>query len=152
MAAFIIIGFVWVIVVGGAALRVRAERIESIDAFQRQLRAFAPGLPSLDDDNRFHSIAEIRGASATAGTAELLRRILAALLVTVAVSFLVALAAGTRTAWCIHLLIDNALIAYLALLVHRRDKLASSGTELAAPRPRLAFPRGVRRGRVATIT
>lgn len=126
MAAFLIIGCVWMIVVGGAALKVRAERMESIDSFQRQLRAFAGGLPALDDAPDLGPSSDTSPLPAALRTAELLRRILAALLVTVALSFLYALSARSRMAWGLTLLLLDILLAYVALLVYRRDKAAGT--------------------------
>lgn len=122
------IASIWAVVLGGAALKVRAERLQSIDAFQRQLRAFA-GLPSLDDTParaEAHSPLDGRRLGPPVGAAGLLRRILGALLATVALSFLYALATGTRVAWGLTLLMVDALLAYIALLVHRRDRLAEA--------------------------
>ncbi len=123
MVAFLIIGFVWMIVIGGAALKVRAERLESIDSFQRQLRAFSGGLPSLDHA-QLRARSDARSLAASLNTAELLRRVLAALLVTVVGAFLYALAAQSRVAWGLALLMLDMLLGYVGLLVYRRDKAA----------------------------
>lgn len=124
------------IVVGGAALKVRAERLESIDSFQRQLRAFAGGLPMLHDAPALGPPAETRSLPTALRTAELLRRILAALLVTVAFSFVYAVSTRSRFGWGIALLMVDTLLAYVALLVHRRDKAAGTVSVLPGRRTR----------------
>jgi hypothetical protein len=75
--------------------------------------------------------------------------------VAAAVSLVVALLTSTRVAWTVHLLVDNAVLAYVALLVRRRDALPGSGGRLGTAATATGVPRddmatGVPRDDMAT--
>lgn len=133
MSVLIVVGVLWMIVAGTAVIKVRTEeRVASVEGFQRQLRSFGGGLPPLSESHAFGpasdspSIGRAPAIPALQGRlaphrARRLRRVLAALLMAAALTLFAALVLSSRVAWGLHLLVDNALLAYVALLVRRRD-------------------------------
>lgn len=133
MNVLIVVGLVWLIVAGRAVIKVRnEERVASVEGFQRQLRSFGGELPPLEDSPAFGSasdnpsIGRAPAISALRGRlgphrAQRLRRALAALLIAALLTLVAAIVLSSRLALGLHLLVDNVLLAYVALLVRRRD-------------------------------
>ena len=141
MAALVIFGLIWVVAVAVAAMKVRAEtRLESVEGFQRQLRSFGGGLPPLKGAPALGPPVDEPVLPKAVNPAPLLRHILAGLLVAVVVSLVYAVVASTKSAWGLHLFVNDCLIAYLALLVRRRDARAHDTARARRRDPKRSVP------------
>ncbi|MDQ6910249.1 MAG: hypothetical protein M3Z84_05620 [Actinomycetota bacterium] len=160
------LGLLWAAVLIPVTYKaVAARRARFASSFGHGLQALeqAEGFFGPPDDRRAETplpepaLNELIPVSSVRGIANaaLLRSILAGLLIAVVLSLLVAVVTGQRAMFAVNLALDDCLLAFVALIVRRRDTLARSRRpvepvapeavpiEIDPPAPRRVYTAGV---------
>lgn len=134
MTAVAVIVVLWLAVLVPQAVKSHNERRqEFLDSFERGLGALGAATPA-----RAAEVAEERARRPTrarrrASAAKRRRTILGLLAVSMAVSFVPAVAVGGKTALAVHLAVDNCFLAYVGLLLRWGDRRAARPAARPAP-------------------
>lgn len=133
MTAIAFLVVLWLAVLVPQAVKSHKERRqEFLDSFERGLGALGAATPTravVRAEPARRQPARRRPSSA----AQRRRTILGLLLASMAVSLAPAVLLGGRTALAVHLAVDNCFLAYLGLLVRRRDRRAARPVTRTAP-------------------
>jgi hypothetical protein len=147
------LGLLWAAVLIPVVYKgVAARRAHFLSSFGNGLHALeqAEGFFGPADDGRAGAELQQRPSNAA-----LLRSILAGLLIAVGLSLLVAVVTSQRAMVAVNLALDNCLLAFVALIVQRRDNLANARRpvdlvaaevvpiDIAPPAPRRVYTAGV---------
>lgn len=146
MLALLLLGFLWAAVLLPVAWKAHQERqAKFVSSLETGLQALGQaGAETATVDTDFVTPDADDRAARPAGRpqspAAHLRSILAGLLVAVAVSLFVAVVTSQRAMLGVHLAILDSLLAFVALLVIRRDARSRPRTQRPRRRPHLPAP------------
>jgi hypothetical protein len=126
LAVYPLLAVLWALVLVPPMVRRRVRHRAELAEFDRIRLCFvgSKSAPSHDRAVASHDRDASQPAPARCSATQRRRRVLGVIGVTMAATLVVAVVVGTRTAWGMHLLSYDVLIAYVGLLARSRDHQA----------------------------